>query len=81
MPTGLGSKLKYYYNTKLISNINKSLDTEVQKIKDEIIDNQILITSVPKILDRKKFEPMTNPNVDQKKLSEKSKLNTNKLDC
>ena len=66
--------MKLNYNSKLISNINKSLDTEVQKIKDEIIDNQILITSVPKILDRKKFEPMTNPNIDQKKLSEKSNL-------
>jgi len=65
--------MKLNYSPQLLSNINKSLDTEVNKIKEEINDDQILITSVPKILEIKKNEP--NPNVqDQKKIYEKSNL-------
>ena len=62
---------KLNFNEKLISNINKSLDTEVQKIKEEIIDDQILITSVPKVFDKKLFEPIHNPQLEQKKIYEK----------
>ena len=64
--------MKLNFNEKLISNINKSLDTEVQKIKEEIIDEQILITAVPKVFDTKKFEKKTNPELEQKKIYEKS---------
>ena len=64
--------MKLNFNEKLISNINKSLDTEVQKIKEEIIDDQILITAVPKVFDTKKFERKPNPELEQKKIYEKS---------
>ena len=64
--------MKLNFNEKLISNINKSLDTEVQKIKEEIIEDQILITAVPKVFDTKKFEKKTNPELEQKKIYEKS---------
>ena len=64
--------MKLNFNEKLISNINKSLDTEVQKIKEEIIDEQILITAVPKVFDTKKFERKSNPELEQKKIYEKS---------
>ena len=64
--------MKLNFNEKLISNINKSLDTEVQKIKEEIIDDQILITAVPKVFDIKKFERKPNPELEQKKIYEKS---------
>ena len=64
--------MKLNFNEKLISNINKSLDTEVQKIKEEIIDEQILITAVPKVFDTKKFERKPNPELEQKKIYEKS---------
>ena len=61
------------YSEKLLSNINKSLDNEIQKIKEEINDDQILITSVPKTLDIKKIEPTPIP-LNQKKIYEKSNL-------
>ena len=66
--------MKMNYSEKLLSNINKSLDSEVEKIKEEINDNQILITAVPKIIDKKILEPIPNPNLDQKKIYEKSNL-------
>ena len=65
--------LKLNYSPQLLTNINKSLDTEVKKIQEEINDDQILITSVPKILEIKKFEQRPNP-IDQKKIYEKSNL-------
>ena len=66
--------MKMNYSEKLLSNINKSLDSEVEKIKEEINDNQILITAVPKIIDKKILEPIPNPNLDQKKIYQKSNL-------
>ena len=47
--------MKLNYSEKLLNKINKSLDTEVQKIHDEIIDDQILITAVPQNLIKKKI--------------------------
>ena len=38
--------MKLNYSEKLLTNINKNLDTEIQKIHEEIIDDQILITAV-----------------------------------
>ena len=66
--------MKLNYSEKLLSNINKSLDNEVKKIREEIIDNQILITSVPKILDIKQLGSNHNLKIDNKQIYEKSNL-------
>ena len=68
--------MKLNYSEKLLTNINKSLDSEVQKIHEEIIDDQILITSVPqKLIKKKSISIGNNTNInDQKNLYEKSNL-------
>ena len=66
--------MKLNYSETLISNINKSLDNEVKKIHEEIIDNQILITSVPKNIDKKKLGQSPNIKIDNKQIYEKSNL-------
>ena len=72
--------MKLNYSASLLTNINKSLDTEVKKIRNEIIDNQILITAVPKNISKIKLIQNTNPpffdyNINTNKY-EKSKLKT-----
>jgi hypothetical protein len=67
--------MKLNYSEKLLSNINKSLDIEVQKLHDEIIDNQILITAVPKVFDKKDFLYNPSSPLDPKKINnEKTNL-------
>ena len=68
--------MKLNYSEKLLNKINKSLDTEVQKIHDEIIDDQILITAVPQNLIKKKLISVNNnANItEQKNLYEKSNI-------
>ena len=67
--------MKLNYSEKLLSNINKSLDIEVQKLHDEIIDNQILITAVPKVFDKKDFLYNSSSPLDPKKINnEKTNL-------
>ena len=68
--------MKLNYSEKLLNKINKSLDTEVQKIHDEIIDDQILITAVPQNLIKKKLISVNNNanTTEQKNLYEKSNI-------
>ena len=69
--------MKLNYSEKLLNKINKSLDTEVQKIHDEIIDDQILITAVPQNLIKKKLISVNSNNAnttEQKNLYEKSNI-------
>ena len=66
--------MKLNYSEKLLSNISKSLDNEVKKIEEEIIDNQILITSVPKYIDKKKLGQSPKIKIDNKQIYEKSNL-------
>ena len=68
--------MKLNYSEKLLNKINKSLDTEVQKIHDEIIDDQILITAFPQNLIIKKLKSVNNnANItEQKNLYEKSNI-------
>ena len=40
--------MKMNYSAKLFSSINKSLDNQVKTVQSEILDNQVLITSIPK---------------------------------
>ena len=68
--------MKLNYSEKLLTNINKNLDTEIQKIHEEIIDDQILITAVNRKFIKKKSNSIgSNSNiVDKKNLYEKSNL-------
>ena len=47
--------MKMNYSAKLITTINKSLDTQVKTIHNEIMDNQVLITTITKNVN--KFVP------------------------
>ena len=68
--------MKLNYSEKLLTNINKNLDTEIQKIHDEIIDDQILITAVPRKFNKKKLNSIDNNSniIEQKNIYEKSNL-------
>ena len=44
--------LKMNYSAKLLSSINKSLDTQVKNIHNEILDNQVLITGITKNMNK-----------------------------
>ena len=63
--------MKLNYSASLLTTISKSLDTEIKKIKNEMIDNQILITAVPNNIQKIKLVHNTNPPVNK---YEKSKL-------
>ena len=65
--------MKLNYSASLLTTISKSLDTEIKKIKNEMIDNQILITAVPNNIQKIKLIHNTNPPVNK---FEKSKLKT-----
>ena len=49
--------MKMNYSAKLFSSINKSLDNQVKTVQSEILDNQVLITSVPKNINHLLYSP------------------------
>ena len=70
--------MKMNYSAKLITTINKSLDTQVKTIHNEIMDNQVLITTITKNVNKLvPREPLSSGDLPRTKTFEsKIKLKT-----
>ena len=71
--------MKMNYSAKLFSSINKSLDNQVKTVQSEILDNQVLITSIPKNINHLLHspEPLSSGEIPRTKdYNIKTKLKT-----
>ena len=73
--------LKMNYSAKLVSTINKSLDNQVKSVQNDILDNQVLITStIPKHINKILYsspEPLSSGEIPRMKdFNVKSRLKT-----
>ena len=73
--------LKMNYSAKLLSSINKSLDNQVRNVQNDILDNQVLITTtLPKNISKLLYsspEPLSSRDIPRMKdFNVKNKLKT-----